>query len=131
MEADHLVLQVVVKDSGFYSEKWHNLTYSQQDNAGCSVEVRLKRCNDGTSETMQKCLAMTRMTVVMGVRSGLPLMNKRIHNPLMNIYFKVELTRYLDGLDGSCGRKKRDKNDSSFGISRWKDKVVINCYGAD
>lgn len=44
----------------------------------------------------------------------------------MNIYFKVELTRYLYGLDGSCGRKKRVQDNSSFGLSRWKDNVVIN-----
>lgn len=42
-----------------------------------------------------------------------------------------KLTRYLDGLDGSCVRKKRVQNGSSFGVSGWKGNVVINCYGED
>lgn len=43
----------------------------------------------------------------------------------LNIYMKVELTRVLDGLDVSCERK-RIQNGSSFGLSSWKNKVVIN-----
>lgn len=61
-------------------------------------------------------MAWARMAAVMGVR------NERI----LNIYVKVELTRVLDGLDVSSERKRRVQNGSSFGLSRWKNKVVIN-----
>lgn len=61
-------------------------------------------------------MAWARMAAVMGVRNG----------RILNIYMKVELARVLDGLDVSCERKKRVQNGSSFGLSSWKKKVVIN-----
>ena len=39
---------------------------------------------------------------------------------------QVKQTRVLDGLNGSCERKKGVQNDRSFGLSRWKDKAAIN-----
>lgn len=121
---------MVVKGFGFHSEwhppviwgSWSNLPFNRTTLAAL---LRL-HWNGAMIKPVKPCRSVLQWWPTLHQDDSSDGGEKREDSEYI---LKGELTRFLDGLDVSCERKRRVKKDSGFGLSSCKDKVVINWDG--